>query len=110
MGQSKLSRPLPLGLALIAGLGFILMLTALGLGAGEPNSDTNALGSVFGLGLTLFLFGFIAWLVAVRPWEHFDDINRPGDPNIHIHDEDEDHALVTTTDHGVVETHAHTHS
>jgi hypothetical protein len=107
--RKKLSQPLPLGLALIAGGGFILMASALALGAiqGEE-ANTAAVTGAFVFGVALFFFGLIAWLVSVRPWEHFDDINVPMDTGHHGHASHDEHAI-TVTEPAHVEPHAQTH-
>jgi hypothetical protein len=93
-------------MALVAGLGFILMMLALGIGVGQGEAASNApIGAIFILGLFLFLLGAIAWLVVVRPFERFDDINIPMDTGHHGHD---DHAIVAAEPHAI-EPHAESH-
>jgi hypothetical protein len=106
----KLSEPLPLGLALIAGTGFIVMTGAIAVGAQEgAAANTGTISVAFGLGLTLFLFGLGAWLAAVRPWEHFDDINVPAVDDHHGHTAHDAHAI-TVAPESSVEAHAETHA
>jgi hypothetical protein len=70
--------PVILGLALIAGLGFILMMFALGIGVIQGSAaDSNAIGLFFAVGLALFVIGAVGWFATARPDKHFDDINVP---------------------------------
>lgn len=69
------------GLAMIGGLGITIIMVALGIGvinganASPQTSQTIGLLLVAGGGLLVVAIG--AWLAAVRPFEHFDDINQP---------------------------------
>lgn len=75
---NAIGNPVILGLALVAGLGFILMMIALGLGViGGSNADSSAIGLLFATGLALLLFGAVGWFATARPDRHFDDINVP---------------------------------
>ena len=109
---TKLSQPLLLGLALIAGTGFVLMMIALAAGALQGDAaDMGFVSGAFILGLALFVFGLVGWLVSVRPWQNFDDNNVPKDIGHHAveaHATHDDHPALPTGAH-VVETHAPTH-
>lgn len=91
---------LTLGLAMLAGTGLILMISAGGLGVIEgAEADMDIIGLLFTGGLALFISGIVAWAGVVRPWENFDDINVPHYTG-HHHDEDhhaEDEADDTRT-------------
>lgn len=70
--------PTILGMAMVAGLGFILMMIALGAGVIQGDSaDSSAIGLFFAAGLALFILGLIGWFATARPDKHFDDINVP---------------------------------
>jgi hypothetical protein len=75
---NAMGNPVILGLALVAGVGFILMMTALAVGViGGSTADTGAIGLLFAAGLALFLLGAVGWFTTARPDKHFDDINVP---------------------------------
>jgi len=80
------------GLALLAGLGVILMVLAAIIGV--IDSGIASVGLMFAGGAALFIGGLAAWLGVVRPWENFDDISTPADDGHHRGDhEDEDEVL-----------------
>ncbi len=88
------SRPNPLlvlGLAMVAGLGLVLMMIALGIGVIQGTAaDGNAIGLFFAGGLVLFILGAGGWFAVVQPQKHFDDISQPMDTGHHAeahHDE-----------------------
>ncbi len=67
-----------LGLAFLAGIGFVAMMTAIGIGVIQGlSADEEALGILFLIGTGAFVCGLFFWMVYVRPWERFDDINEP---------------------------------
>jgi hypothetical protein len=67
-----------LELALVAGLGFIFMMVALGVGVIQGSAaNSTAIGLLFIAGLALFLLGALGWFGIARPDKHFDDINVP---------------------------------
>ncbi len=75
---NAMSNPVILGLALVAGLGFILMMIALGVGVIQGDAaDGNAIGLLFAASLALFILGAVGWFTTARPDKHFDDINVP---------------------------------
>ena len=75
---NAMGHPVVLGLALVAGLGFILMMAALSLGVIQGSAaDSNAIGLLFAAGLSLFILGAVGWFATTRPDRHFDDINVP---------------------------------
>ena len=103
------NNPLTFGLALTAGLGIILMITALALGVIQgAAADANALGLLLVAGLIVFIVGLAGWVAVVQPYRNFDDINVPKDTgHHHAHAADESHA---DDEHGhaaVVSTTAH---
>ena len=77
-----------IGLAFLTGLGFTLMMIALGGGAiaGEA-ANGDAVGLAFVVGLAMFAGGLISWLAVAQPHKNFDDINQP---MYHGHDHDEE--------------------
>jgi ABC-type nickel/cobalt efflux system permease component RcnA len=75
-----------IGMALVAGLGVILMITALSVGViGGSTADTNLMGLLFAAGIALFILGLAAWIGLAQPQKHFDDINRPAADEHHGH-------------------------
>ena len=88
--------PAVLGMSVIAGLGVILILTALSIGVIQGNAaDSNSIGVAFLTGLALFLLGAIGWFGLTQPQRHFDDINQPLEAEPHGHSEPhDDHAIV----------------
>lgn len=89
--------PLAIGLAFITGLGLIIMIVALGLGVVNGNdTNTNSLGVLFAAGLVMLIGGIGCWLGAVRPFQHFDDINKPAEDDHHATSEPhaDEHAIV----------------
>lgn len=75
------------GLAMVGGLGITMMIVAATVGViGGTELDAAAtnlvgLGVVAGLLLLITAIGF--WLGLVRPFENFDDINVPAEPEHH---------------------------
>jgi len=75
---NAVGQPVILALSLLAGLGFVLMMTALAVGVIQGSTaDGNAIGLLFAAGLALFILGLGGWFGAARPDKHFDDINVP---------------------------------
>jgi len=69
------------------GAGVALMILALllrGLGTIENGTTT---GSIFVIGLALFLLGLLTWLYLFRPWARFDDLKTPHYTGEHAHGE-----------------------
>lgn len=110
--HNRLSNPLTLGLALIGGIGLILMIVALGMGVAVPDADASALGGLVLLGAMALLFGIVGWVIVVRPSAHFDDINVPKDIHTHTedHDSHDDHGAIVVSSPTSVEPHAPHHS
>lgn len=88
--------PAVLGMAMIAGFGLILLVTALALGViGGAAADGNLIGLLFIVGLGMFFAGIAGWFGLTQPHRHFDDINVPAEDDHHGHDEDHDeHAII----------------
>lgn len=110
MHEKKTAHPLTFGLALAAGGGLILMITALATGvpAGDA-ANTSTFNGLFAMGVALFLVGVVGWLVVVQPWTHFDDIDVPADSG-HGHADPHaahDTAAIVPAETHDVETHAH---
>lgn len=101
--NKQTSNPLTFGLAMTAGIGVIAMIIALAIGVVQgANADSRIIGFTLVTGFTLLAIGFIGWLVVVRPFDHFDDINVPKDTGhghgehetaIVTHDSDTEHAV-----------------
>ena len=85
--NKQTSNPLSFGLALTAGIGVIVMIIALAIGVVQGESvDSRVIGFAIVAGFTLLAVGFIGWMVVVRPFDHFDDINVPKDTGGHGHE------------------------
>ncbi len=79
--------------ALVAGLGVIIMILALAVGAIQASAaNSNVIGLTFAAGLALFIIGFAAWILVAQPHKHLDDINQPAPDEHHHHTADEEHA------------------
>ncbi len=86
------------GLAVIGGLGIVLVVIALGLGAaGVFGADQGTVSMGVLLGLLLLATGIGGWVIAVQPFTKFDDINIPLDDGHHGHAES--HAEDVSDDH-----------
>jgi hypothetical protein len=95
--------PAVLGLAMIAGLGVILIVLALAIGVVQGNAaDSTTIGLLFVSGIALFLLGAGGWYGVTQPQKHFDDINVPMDEFPHGHNE---HAIVPAEQHQPVQHH-----
>jgi hypothetical protein len=82
--------PLILGVALLAGLGVILMIVALGVGVIQgAEANTGAFELLLAGGLVLFVLGAGAWFAITQPQKHFDDISQPMDTDPHHEHHDE---------------------
>jgi hypothetical protein len=82
--NKQTSNPLSFGLALTAGIGVIVMIIALAIGVVQgETADSRVIGFTLVAGFTLLVVGFIGWMVVVRPFDHFDDINVPKDTGGH---------------------------
>ncbi|MDQ7024479.1 MAG: hypothetical protein Q9P01_11395 [Anaerolineae bacterium] len=85
--QAKVSESVLTGIAMIGGLGVTLMIVAAGVGVVLPDAPSDIVGLVVALGAGLLVTSIAGWVVAVRPHEHFDDINVP---LYHGHQHDDD--------------------
>ncbi len=98
------NNPLLFGLAMVAGIGLVLMIIALGAGVTTDTQGGDGLLFVFLVGLAMLVIGVGAWVVVVQPFRHFDDINQPLDDGhghshstaVVPHDEGAGHALDTS--------------
>ena len=74
-------------LAMVGGLGLTLMLLAAMIGviygAKLDAESTHSLGLLLVSGLLLLIVAIGFWLGWVRPFERFDDINVPAEPEHH---------------------------
>ena len=75
------------GLAMVGGLGMTLMIlgAAVGViyGASMDAQATHSLGLLILVGLLLLALAIGFWLGFVRPFQRFDDINVPAEPEHH---------------------------
>ena len=76
-------------LAMVGGLGIMLMVVAAGVGVVWENADSGLIGLIVMIGAGLLVSGVGGWVIVVRPHENFDDINEPMYHG-HHHDEHED--------------------
>lgn len=61
--------------AAVAGLGIILaMVSGILIGFGD---ESDAVNTLFVVGLGLLGLGFVGWMVLLRPWENYDDLQTP---------------------------------
>jgi hypothetical protein len=82
---------LTVGLAMLTGLGLILMVGAGTIGVIHAQSaNTDLINLLFAGGVALFISGIVAWAAVTRPWEHYDNIEIPVDDG-HGHHHDEAH-------------------
>ena len=104
MDHNRLSNPLSLGLALIAGTGLVLMIVGLGYGVSAQDANASAVGGIVLLGALALAFGVGGWIIVARPASHFDDINEPKD----LHTE-EAHSAIVVAGPSAIEPHAPSH-
>ncbi|MCY3782106.1 MAG: hypothetical protein OXG78_17460 [Chloroflexi bacterium] len=75
------------GLAMVGGVGMTLMILGASVGviygAALDAQATHSLGLTIVMGLLLLVLAIGFWLGWVRPFERFDDINVPGEPEHH---------------------------
>ncbi len=95
----KTAHPLTFGLSMVAGLGVILMITALAVGVIQPDANTYVIGMLLVGGLAFFLVGVGGWLGITRPFTHFDDITKPVEDD-HGHGHAHEALPAGTDDHG----------
>ena len=88
--QSSAEQPSRLtlySLAMVGGLGMTMMMAAAAVGvvygAGLDAAATQNLGLLLVSGLLLLAAAIGFWLGWVRPFQHFDDINVPAEPEHH---------------------------
>lgn len=81
--------PQTFGLALIGGLGIVLMIIALGVGVLQAGADTRVAAVTMVAGVLLLVFSVVGWVVLTKPFQNFDDINVPKYTG-HHHDEHHD--------------------
>ena len=74
-------------LAMVGGLGMTMMILAAAIGviygAALAAETAHNLGLLFVSGLLVFVAAIGFWLGWARPFEHFDDINVPAEPEHH---------------------------
>lgn len=75
------------GLAMVGGVGMTLMMLGASIGviygAALDGEATHSLGLMIVAGLLLLIVAIGFWLGWVRPFERFDDINIPAEPEHH---------------------------
>ena len=77
--------PTEQALAYLIGAGIVLTIIALMLMAFGTIDNTDITNSLLVVGIALIVIGIIAWLVLVKPWEEFDDLQTPLDAGGHAH-------------------------
>lgn len=99
--------PAVLGMSMIAGLGVILIVIALGIGVIQGSAaDSSGIALAFITGIGLFVIGAVGWFGLTQPQRHFDDINQPLDDGHHGHSEPHEvHAIVPTSESHPTESH-----
>ena len=74
-------------LAMVGGLGMTMMILAAVIGVIHGTAldveSTHTIGLLFVSGLLVFAVAIGFWLGWVRPFENFDDINVPAEPEHH---------------------------
>lgn len=78
-------------LAMIGGLGILLMVLAAGIGVVWENADSSLIALFVMAGAGLLIAAIGGWAIVVRPFQNFDDITVPNYHG-HHHDEHEEHA------------------
>ncbi|MBE2184820.1 MAG: hypothetical protein IAE89_15430 [Anaerolineae bacterium] len=102
------NQPLSFGLAMLAGIGLIMMLIVLFAGAFVTEPQGNLLLFLFLGGLGFLILGVVGWVAVVQPHKHFDDINQPLDDG-HGHAPSTEHAIaLTDAEHSVTAADPHT--
>ncbi|MCY4061351.1 MAG: hypothetical protein OXG53_03170 [Chloroflexi bacterium] len=86
-GPTQPSRLTRYGLAMVGGAGMTLLILGASIGviygAGLGAESTHSLGLALIVGLLLLILAIGFWLGWVRPFERFDDINVPAEPEHH---------------------------
>ncbi|MCA9912506.1 MAG: hypothetical protein KC496_04140 [Anaerolineae bacterium] len=88
--KQEISENLLIGLSMLGGSGIVLMVIAAGIGVVVADVDSGLVGLIVLIGAALLVAGIGGWVIAVRPYEHFDDINVPMDTGHHHHEEEHD--------------------
>lgn len=95
---SKDGRASSFWLAMVAGLGVVLMMVALGIGVVQGSgADGSTIGMLFAAGLILFILGAVGWFAVVQPQKHFDDITVPMDTGHHAAEPHDEHPALPET-------------
>jgi len=85
--KQEISESLLVGLSMLGGLGITMMVVAAGIGVVVSDVDSGLIGLTVLVGAALLVAAIGGWVIAVRPYENFDDINVPMDTG-HHHDDD----------------------
>jgi hypothetical protein len=75
--KAEVSSNVLYGLAMLGGLGLTFMIVAAGIGVVLPEVDSAFVGMIVALGFGLLVTSIGGWVIATRPFEHFDDITVP---------------------------------
>ncbi|MDE2776761.1 MAG: hypothetical protein OXI77_12535 [Chloroflexota bacterium] len=85
--QDQPSKLTHYGLAMVGGAGMTLLILGASLGviygAVLDAETTHSIGLALVLGLLLLILSIGFWLGWARPFERFDDINAPAEPEHH---------------------------
>ena len=86
-GTDQPSKLTQYGLAMVGGAGMTLLILGASIGviygAALDAESTHSVGLALIVGLLLLILAIGFWLGWVRPFERFDDINIPADPEHH---------------------------
>lgn len=86
-GGQQPSRLTQYGLAMVGGAGITLLILGASIGviygANLEAESTHSLGLMLVVGFFLLILAIGFWLGWVRPFERFDDINMPAEPERH---------------------------
>ena len=86
-GLAQPSKLTQYGLAMVGGAGMTLLILGASIGviygAALDAESTHSVGLALIIGLLLLILAIGFWLGWVRPFERFDDINVPAEPERH---------------------------
>ena len=86
-GAAQPSKLTQYGLAMVGGAGMTLLILGASIGviygAGLDAESTHSVGLALLVGLILLIHAIAFWLGWTRPFERFDDINIPVEPEQH---------------------------
>ncbi len=86
-GPAQPNKLMPYGLAMVGGVGITLLILGAGIGviygASLDAQATHSIGLALVAGMFLLILAIGFWLGWARPFEGFDDINVPAEPEHH---------------------------